>query len=839
MPMSRHVLALVSLVLPSVVGGCTAFSPDDPPAVIHARFDPDAKVIPMPSDVLRDDAAGQLDIPIDDTLTAAEAELYGYLNTLDGWSSASAATVEFTAPIAPGTITDDTLQVWKWGTTPARVADARITIADDERSLTIDAPRTGWERGAQYVVVLRGRDAGVEGKQGEDVECDAAFYFLRQTEPLDTALHARAFPGNTAAERADNARKLEDLRQELMPQFDWLASEGLPRDQVAALWRFTITRRVELAMDKASQRMPLPIQLMIDPATGKVDLPPAPWDSEVEAEAKRRLRAYDGFATSANLLFELTGPVTAASVTADSVQLWRLASPPVREPARPRLMADGVHVVIEPERQPLATGTGYAVVVTDAVEDLDGASIVAMPAGALLKARATVAEAGASRVGAVHDEDAIRIEDARGKLAPLLDVLDGQLGRGRVVAAWPFVTMQVKPRLDEVQQRAATVGVAPDPVDLVERTPLQALGDFPLAITSLLNVDRVVHGTIASPYYLDDVTRAVRADGGHRVDQVAFTMTVPKNLPAGQPVPVVIFGHAIMTERRFVMAIGDALAAKGFAAVSIDFPYHGTRTRCIAGGPISVVNPTTGELTSLPPCASGTTCNELGRCVDASGQGNKLAQWPVLNYPVASGAAFLEIDHIANTKDHFDQSMVDLGALERSLRQGDWSAALGRPVDTSKIYYVGQSLGGILGATFLSGAPGVQRAVLNVPGADLVDMFAASTWFGPQVDGFFTREGIDPDGFEGERFLDVARWIVDAVDPHNLGEAIGARSLMIQMATLDFIIPNDYTKTLERVTGAPRRDYIAEHAFLVIPVEPEFGRGGRDVASFLSGELAP
>jgi dienelactone hydrolase len=397
----------------------------------------------------------------------------------------------------------------------------------------------------------------------------------------------------------------------------------------------------------------------------------------------------------------------------------------------------------------------------------------------------------------------------------------------------------VKPRLDAVQASAATVGVSPDPVDLQTRTPGQALGDFPLAISSLFNVDRVVHGAIESPYYLDDVTRAVRADGGHRVDKVAFTMTVPRNLPAGQPVPVVIFGHAIMTERRFVMAVGDALAAKGFAAVSIDFPYHGTRTRCIAGGPISVVNPTTGELTSLPPCQSGTTCNELGRCVDALGQGNKLSQWPVLNYPIASGAAFLEIEHIANTKDHFDQSMVDLGALERSLRSGDWSGALGRPVDTSKIYYAGQSLGGILGATFLSGAPDIRRAVLNVPGADLVDMFDDSTWFGPQVDGFFTREGIARDSYEGERFLDVARWMVDAVDPQNLGESIGARDLMIQMATLDFIIPNDYTRTLERVTGAPRRDYIAEHAFLVIPVEPEFGRGGREMSAFLAGELNP
>ena len=45
----------------------------------------------------------------------------------------------------------------------------------------------------------------------------------------------------------------------------------------------------------------------------------------------------------------------------------------------------------------------------------------------------------------------------------------------------------------------------------------------------------------------------------------------------------------------------------------------------------------------------------------------------MLNYPVASGAAFLEIEHIANTKDHFDQAVIELSALIRALG-GGWQA---------------------------------------------------------------------------------------------------------------------------------------------------------------------
>lgn len=825
-----RVLCVVALALVA----CTSYQPDEPSSSIRARFDPDAKVIPMPSDALRDDVAGRLDLPVAEAGSAAEAELFTFLNTLDGWSSASAATVDFSGPIAPATVTAETVTVWKWGPTPTPVTDVRVHVADDERRITIDAPRFGWERGAQYYVVVRGGDAGVEGKLGEPVIADAAFYFLRQRDRLDDPIHNRAFPGDTYAERAEVAAQLEELRLELAPMFEFLDGRGLDRAEVAALWRFTVTTRTELAMDKPSQRMPIPIQLLVDPATGRVALPPAPWDTAVEAEAKHRLAAYDGFATSANLLFELTGPADPATIDGDSVELWRLDPPAARLPASARLMADGVHVVVTPASLPLPERTNFAVVVTERVRDRAGAPLVPMPAGALLGAGAPIVEQGASTVPVVPLEDAVRLEDGRGRLAALW----AARGRADAVVAWPFQTQTVQARLDRLAATAADLGLSPAPTVVETKTPGQALLDFPLAVSSLLSVDHVVYGTLTMPYFLDDVTRAWREDGGRRDLPVAFTMTVPRGVTAGRPVPVVVFGHGVMTERRFVLAIGDALASKGFAAIAIDLPFHGTRTQCIAGGPISVVDPRTGNLTSLPPCQAGTTCVD-GRCVGADGTGNRLAMWPVLNYPVASGAAFLEIEHIANTKDHFDQSVIELSALVRSLSTADWSPLLGAPVDRARIYYAGQSLGGILGATLLSTQPTIARAVLNVPGADLVDMFADSTWFGPQVRGFFTREGIAAGSYEGERFLDVARWIVDAVDPQGVGAATGDRALMLQMASLDAIIPNAYTRTLERVTGAPRRDYVAEHAFLVVPIEPEFLRGGRELAGFLDGSFAP
>jgi hypothetical protein len=59
------------------------------------------------------------------------------------------------------------------------------------------------------------------------------------------------------------------------------------------------------------------------------------------------------------------------------------------------------------------------------------------------------------------------------------------------------------------------------------------------------------------------------------------------------------------------------------------------------------------------------------------------------------------------------------------------------------------------------------------------------------------------------------------------------------MATLDFVIPNTSTKHLASHAGVPRRDYVAEHAFLVIPVEPAYPAGTSDAADFLAGSLKP
>lgn len=829
-----------TVVAIALVGACAqAQGPEGeaPPGVIHARFDPDAKVIPMPSNVLRDDTLRVLDLPADDAdITAAEREFYTFLNTLDGWPSTMQASVELTGPIAVSSITADNLQVWRWGNVPERVDAVTVEVSANQTKITIDPDKTGWQRGGTYVVMLRGGDEGVTGLNGERVVCDAAFYFLRQTVRLDTPDHERAFPGNTSQERRDKASEAELIRLELAPYFEFFEDRGLDRKQVAALWSFTITERSELAMDKLSQRMPLPINLLINPDTQMIDIPAAAWDSDVEVEAKHRLSEFNGFGVSTNLLFGFTGKMDPGTINDQTVKLYQLDGIPTPVEANVTLMSDQQHVVIEPKTLPLAEDATYAVIVTRAVLDERGSPAMAMPVGHLLAAREKVFTAGASQIGAVADEDARLVEGVRQQITALLD----QHGREQVLAAWPFTTMSIKPRLRESVAMAETLSVSPTPKNIVRKTPFEAMADFLLGFAALTQVSDVYTGTIESPVFLDPITRSWRSDGTHEVKDIAFTMFVPNSVDSGEPLKTIIFSHAILTDSRFVLALGDALAQRGFAAIAIDLPMHGTRTHCLSTSPLSTVDPSTGELSEMDPCQAGTTCSEDGRCVDASGNGNALATWPVVGMPVASGAAFIEIEHIANTSDHFRQALVDLGALARSLRKGDWNSAIGHPIETGELYFAGMSLGSIIGATYLTFDHDIKRAVLNVGGADAVDLFSTSPFFSGHVDGFFIREGIEKGSYEHERFMNVARWLIDSVDPQSVGGGLAAdQAVLIQMATQDTIIPNEATLTLERVSGASRRDYNSDHIFLVLPFDPNFGPGQADMGDFLAGTLAP
>lgn len=839
-----------ALALTLILAACAVRPPDAEEAYVRARFDPETGAIPRPTDILRDATIPRLEIPTtpDDLAGKSPAEIafVHALNERDAWPPEMEAEVSFTNALDERTVTDESVRVFERLPEGIRPVEVDASLERDKLLITPTAGR--WTRGRTYFAVALGGERGLRGAEDQRVVADAAFYFLRLETPLTE--HVDALPGDTREAREERAEKLEEIRRDLAPYFAHLESLGVARKDVVSLWSFTVSNKTAVVMDADAGKMPLPSDFLRDPASGLVALPADEHDSELFANIKRDLAQFDGFGLSANLTFELSAPIDPTTLTADSVRLYALPpeGPPVRIAAEPYARTRDTSVTLALPEQPLSPATPHVVIVTKALLDTEGAPIVPMLPGTLAMLDAPVFEDGRSLLGTLDAESAARVELVRGNTVAALDAID--LPRDEVAAAWSFRTMSIYERMRQARDAAKTAETPVDPMDIEEVSPIQAALDFPLSSLTMLRVAKVVHGTIITPDFMDPLTRERREDRRFDLRKVHFTMSIPRGHDEDEPLPVAIFGHGLMTERRFVLAIADALAGEGVAAIAIDLPYHGRRTHCAWSGPACLVNPLDpgGDMICPNPCNRGSQCSPDGRCVDSNGEGNDLNDWPVVAFPQASGAAFVDVSSMNGTRDHFHQAVTDLSALERSLTEGDWKSAIGFDI-APDVGYVGQSLGGITGALFTAVHPHVTRSVLNVPGADVIDLFRDSTVFASHLDALLAREEIAYGSDEHERVLNIGRWIVDPIDPQNFapfllerdfdtGEALAPRQVLIQMATLDVVIPNEYTRKLERLSGVPREDYIAEHAFIVVPVEPAYLRGVRDLARLLGrGEM--
>jgi hypothetical protein len=305
----------------------------------------------------------------------------------------------------------------------------------------------------------------------------------------------------------------------------------------------------------------------------------------------------------------------------------------------------------------------------------------------------------------------------------------------------------------------------------------------------------------------------------------------------------------LVTERRMLYAVADAMAREGYATIGIDFPYHGERTNCSYFGPMCVPSILDSEEMWCPqPCQTGAWCTEDGRCVDNAGEGNHLSTWPVLPMYQASGATFLELDNLPGTRDHFYQGVSDLSALLRSLRQGDWKSAIGYEI-APEIGYAGQSLGGIMGTVFTATQPSIHRSVLNVPGGNLVTLFRDSGWFQSHFNKFVDDHQLERGGPEFDLTFLIAGWMLDAIDPQSFTPYLIKRNfdteqpldrdVIIQMATFDTVIPNANTEVLSELSGVPMYSYPASHAFLVVPVEPSYLPGMNDLSKLITQGVYP
>jgi pimeloyl-ACP methyl ester carboxylesterase len=175
-----------------------------------------------------------------------------------------------------------------------------------------------------------------------------------------------------------------------------------------------------------------------------------------------------------------------------------------------------------------------------------------------------------------------------------------------------------------------------------------------------------------------------------------------------------------------------------------------------------------------------------------------------------SGWNFLDVTNFFAMRDNFRQDTLDHAQLARVLTSGQLDTLLAAQgagtLDSTRIDYLGQSLGGFLGALYTSVSPNVRHAVLNVPGGDLTRLLLTSPAFVRERQSFLatlSAQGISQGTPAFDQFVGLCTMVLDPADPVNYayhvenGAAVPAgREALIQYIDMDQVAPNPMTEAL-------------------------------------------
>ena len=809
--------------------------------MVRATWNPETSALPTPTDLVRDAQTGRLATPITEEMPAAEQQWRRWLNTLDGYPTASTLTIPVDGPIDDTTLRGKVILAARDADGVARRVPLSIRY-DADRGAIIATPTTDDGRptllrpDTQYTYGVWGYTSGLRGRGGEQVVADSPFYFVRGDHSL------RDHPA--AVGDAEATEALETLRLRYQPIFAQLADVGLPQDEVAVAGDFTTSSAPTLWFDPTIGEVPLPNDLLRDPHTGIVHLPITEGDSAERHHVKEALSRYDGFSTTGAITFEADTPVDRASALAtETVRLFRVGEQgDIVEHTRLTrgVLDDDLTVWIQPELA-LEPDHDYVVVVSRNLRDAQTMQpFRSQPIGALLRLDAPLVEADTSQVANLSGEQAALLEPARRTTRVVLDHLRETEGvtDDDVSLAYPFHTIDAPGYLMGWRAMLFEEQTRTDVVNVLARTPVER--GLPLVMP---DVGTIVTGQLTTLNFLAPETLAMREDGEFEERLINFTLIIPESATPGEPIPTVVFGHGLATSRELLYLIAQKLADAGFAAISVDLPLHGERSVCLRE----------------TDCRGDATCNARHECIDPDGSPGELnrisSPFPDgPTYPTTSGEPFLDLEDIEASRDHFTQAIIDLCQLVRVTRGADWGKATGGYVlNGDDMMYLGMSLGGILGSNLTVVEPTLETYVLNVPGAGFLEMVENSGAFSTTYEKALSAREIMRDTDAYFTFQNIVRWMLDPVDPINLVQyavrqpltytdpadgttkTAPTKRVMIQMAEGDVVVPNITTELLSARSGIDYRRYtptISNHAFLFDPTSGEGRRAREDMVEF-------
>ncbi|HET8873787.1 MAG TPA: Ig-like domain-containing protein [Gaiellaceae bacterium] len=353
-----------------------------------------------------------------------------------------------------------------------------------------------------------------------------------------------------------------------------------------------------------------------------------------------------------------------------------------------------------------------------------------------------------------------------------------------------------------------------------------------LFLPLLAGVGTIAFGSYSSPDYETPakIIPAVGTATGTPVPQgthsVQFSLFVPAGARPAGGWPVAIFGHGFTDWKNGAPpVVAGRLALNGIASIAINVVGHG-------GGPLGTY--TVGRTGGQPP----VTLPLGGRGIDQNGDGAIDSTEGVNAAPPFT---------LIGNRDGLRQTTIDLMQLVKVLEGGvDVDGDGTHDLSASRLYYAGQSFGGIYGTQLMGLEPDLHAGVLNVPGGPIIEIARLSPSFRILVGlsllsrtpslynavpdpGFMNfHENIPlrgkppvtatPDETAIQQLVDRSEWAQQAGNPAAYAPHVTA-PVIYQFARGDKTVPNPTTSAILRACGCADRAtlYRNDLAFLLNP----------------------
>lgn len=326
-------------------------------------------------------------------------------------------------------------------------------------------------------------------------------------------------------------------------------------------------------------------------------------------------------------------------------------------------------------------------------------------------------------------EDALRALDLDPDKVLNADVFTTQSIADDLQQLVELVRAHPAPQIDLDADGDGAPDVYTDPKDDPRGVP-----DFPYEA-----VDVLVRAKFSIPVYRQPDGPLILQTEPQSREDVEVLITTPVG-PG--PHPVAVFHHGLGAQKEMILDYAHEFAQLGIATVSIDAPLHAFRT----------------------------------------------------DNPGGAAIRFLSLTNPAITAANFRQAAADQVFLLKvvdGLAQMDLNSDGTPELDASRLVYVGESLGAMVGSLVMSVEPRFSAGVLLVGGGSLISFFQR------------VLVGLGLDEFPGAMVPAVFQALLDRGDPSNYARLSQERQVLLAQAIDDDVMPSEATIALARAFNLP------------------------------------